>query len=179
MAKEMKQQPDAMSNPIGGDGKRASDGSNIEPRLAYTDLRTWVEEARKLGELREAKGLSWQEEIGQAAEVILHDEKAPAVLFTEVPGTLPGSRVLVNFFGGKRQNMTLGFPTDLVKLELTEEFRKAYMADLKRIPPRYVNDGPVFENVIDGRRDRRDHVPDAQMARRKMAGAISAPAAST
>jgi UbiD family decarboxylase len=145
-----KQQPDAMSNPIGGDGKRSNEGSNIEPRLAYTDLRTWVEEARKLGELREVKNLSWQEDIGMASEVILHDEKAPAVLFTDVPGTLPGSRLLVNFFGGKRQNMTLGFPTDLGKLELTEEFRKNYMAEMKQIPPRYVNDAPILENIMEG-----------------------------
>ena len=35
---------------------------------------------------------------------------------TDIPNLLPGSRVLVSFFGGKRQNMTLGFPTDLPKL---------------------------------------------------------------
>jgi 4-hydroxy-3-polyprenylbenzoate decarboxylase len=96
------------------------------------------------------KGLSWQKDIGMAAEVILHDESAPCVIFEDVPGTLPGSRVLVNFFGGKRQKMTLGFPTDMTKLELSDGFRTHYMADLKRIPPRYVNDGPVFENIITG-----------------------------
>ena len=101
--------------------------------LAYTDLREWIEEARKLGEVREVKGLNWQEEIGMASEVILHDESAPAVLFEDVPGTLPGSRVLVNFFGGLRQRMTLGFPTHLNKLELSEAFRTNYMVDLKRI----------------------------------------------
>ena len=82
-----------------------------------------------------------------------------------MPGTLKGSRVLVNFFGGKRKNMTLGFPTDLSKLELSEGFRTNFMADLKRIPPRYVNDGPIFENVIKGDDDRRHHLPDAAMAR--------------
>ena len=118
--------------------------------LAYTDLREWIEEARKLGEVREVKGLNWQEEIGMASEVIPHDESAPAVLFEDVPGTLPGSRVLVNFFGGLRQRMTLGFPTHLNKLELSEAFRTNYMVDLKRIEPRYVNDGPIFENIITG-----------------------------
>jgi 3-octaprenyl-4-hydroxybenzoate carboxy-lyase len=62
----------------------------------------------------------------------------------------PGSRVVVNFFGGRRQKMTLGFPLHLSKLELSEAFREHYLADLKRIPPRYVDDGPVFENVITG-----------------------------
>ena len=40
-------------------------------------------------------------------------------MFKDIPGTLPGSRVLVNFFGGQRQKMTLGFPTHLNKLELS------------------------------------------------------------
>ena len=73
-------------------------------------MREWIEEARKLGEVREASGLTWQDDIGMAAEMSLHDENAPCVIFEDVPGTLPGSRLLVNFFGGKRQNMTLGFP---------------------------------------------------------------------
>jgi UbiD family decarboxylase len=128
----------------------AGGNAKFKPDVAYTDLREWIELAEKLGEVRTVKGLSWQQDIGMASEVILHDENAPCVIFEDVPGTLPGSRILVNFFGGKRQHMTLGFPTDMTKLELSEAFRTEYMADLKRIPPRYVNDGPVFENVITG-----------------------------
>ncbi len=104
----------------------------------------------KMGEVRTVKGLNWQEEIGMASEVVLHEETAPCVVFEDVPGTLPGSRVLVNFFGGDRQKMTLGFPSHLNKLELSEAFRLNYMADLKRVPPIYVNDGPIFENVMKG-----------------------------
>src|SRR5690242_20879956 len=101
---------DGMGNPIGGSGAGGS-VAELRPQVAYTDLREWIAEARKLGEIREAKGLSWEKDIGMASEVILHDENAPCVLFTDVPGTLPGSKVLVNFFGGQRQRMTLGFPT--------------------------------------------------------------------
>jgi UbiD family decarboxylase len=147
------QSQDPMSSPIGGeDSVRSADGkiSNINPRIPYEDLRQWIEEARKLGEIREVKGLNWQEEIGQASEVILHDEKAPCLIFEDVPGTLPGSRVLVNFFAGKRQNMTLGFPSDLNKIELSEEYRKAYMAQLKQIPHKVVKGGPILENVMEG-----------------------------
>ncbi len=128
----------------------ADDISDIKADLRYTDLREWIDLATKLGEVREAPGLSWQEDIGMASEVILHEEGAPCVIFTDIPGTLPGSRVLVNFFGGDRQKMTLGFPTHLNKLELSEAFRLNYMADLKRIEPKFVNDGPIFENVITG-----------------------------
>ena len=40
--------------------------------------------------MREVKGLTWQNEIGMASEVMLHDENAPCVIFDDVPGTLPG-----------------------------------------------------------------------------------------
>ena len=138
---------DGMGNPVGGGSAAASE---VKPQVAFTDLREWIEEAGALGEIREVKGLSWQQDIGMASELILHDENAPCVIFGEVPDTLPGSRILVNFFGGKRARMTLGFPPHLSKLELSEAFRAHYLADLKRIPPRFVNDGPIFENVITG-----------------------------
>ena len=124
--------------------------SNADPLVAYSDLREWIEAARKLGEIREVKGLSWQQDIGTVAEMALHDDNAPCFIFEDVPGTIKGSRVLVNFFGGKRKNMTLGFPADTSKIELSDGFRRHFMSDLKRIPPKYVSDGPIFENVMKG-----------------------------
>ena len=121
-----------------------------EARIPYEDLREWLAEAEKLGEVKFVKGATWERDIGMATEVVNHDDKAPCVVFDDVPGTIPGSRVLVNFFSGKRMNMTLGFPSDLTKMELTDEFRKNYMTDLKTIPPKVVKDGPVLENVMEG-----------------------------
>ena len=83
-------------------------------------------------------------------EMAAHDDNAPCFIFEDVPGTIEGSRVLVNFFGGKRKNMTLGFPTDLNRIELSEGFRVHYAADMKRIPPKYVETGPVMQNVMTG-----------------------------
>jgi 4-hydroxy-3-polyprenylbenzoate decarboxylase len=67
-----------------------------------------------------------------------------------VPGTIKGSRVLINFFGGKRKNMTLGFATDLSKIDLSEGFRTNFIGPMRRIAPKYVDDGPIFENVMTG-----------------------------
>ena len=65
-----------------------------------------------------------------AAELLQHDENAPCALFDDSPGRVPRAfRVLTNFFAGKRKNMTLGFPTDLNKVELSEAF-------LARLPAR-------------------------------------------
>jgi hypothetical protein len=64
--------------------------SNIEPRLVYDDLRQWLEQARKLGEVKEVSGLTWEQDIGVVAGVATHDDSAPCFVFGEVPGTIKG-----------------------------------------------------------------------------------------
>jgi len=149
---------DGMSVPIGaladaGTPKSSNDADPIAgmtPTIVYRDLREWLAAAQKLKEVEIVKGANWQEEIGMAAEVVMHSDTTPCVVFEEIPESLPGSRVLCNFFGGQRKAMTLGFPTHLSKLDLSEAARRHYLADLPQIPPRYVDDGPILENVITG-----------------------------
>ncbi|HCH56039.1 MAG TPA: UbiD family decarboxylase, partial [Rhodospirillaceae bacterium] len=113
-------------------------------------MRDWLEEADKLGEVKHVSGASWERDIGMATEVIQHSETAPCVVFEDIPGTTLGSRVLVNFFGGKRMNMTLGFPLEYSKIDLSDAFREHYTEDMREIPHEIVSDGPVLENVIEG-----------------------------
>ena len=40
-----------------------------EHKFAYKDLRDWLAEAEKLGELETITGASWEEDIGMAATV--------------------------------------------------------------------------------------------------------------
>jgi 4-hydroxy-3-polyprenylbenzoate decarboxylase len=148
-----KQDPDPMSTPLGGGAAKAEAlmvKSNADPRIPYHDLRQWLEEAKRLGEVKEVRGLSYEKDIGMVADLSAHDEDAPCFVFADVPGTIKGSRVLVNFFGGRRKNMTLGFSNDLTKLELSEGFRIHHAAELKRIPPKFVASGPVMQNVLTG-----------------------------
>src|SRR5438874_9566580 len=102
----------------------------------YRDLREWIAEADKLGEVRVVRGASWQEEIGVAADIVMHSDAAPCVIFDEVPGCEKGFRVLTNFFGGKRKNMTMGYPLELTKLELSEAFLQDSLKEMKTIPDR-------------------------------------------
>ena len=159
-ATRLQQQADRQ-HPIGAATRRR----HAQPQLAYGDLRQWLDEARRLGEVKDVSGLSWQQDIGMVAGVAMHDDSAPCFVFDHVPDTIEGSRVLVNFFGGKRKNMTLGFPAELTKLELSEGFRTSFMGPMTRIPPKYVNDGPIFENVMTRRRRRRHQISRAEMAR--------------
>lgn len=125
--------------------------NKLDHHVPFDDLRQWMEEADKLGELRKVDGASWEEDIGLATELLQHDEKAPTVLFDNIPGVPKGYRVLVNFFGGKRMNTTLGFPTGLTKFELSRAFRDVYRkATRELLPYEIVKDGPVLENVMTG-----------------------------
>src|ERR1700674_401372 len=141
---------DAMNSPIGvqesGQGNHQPQGAQIP----YEDLREWIAQAEALGEVEVVKGASWQKEIGMAADLVMHSDSAPCVIFDEVPGCEKGHRVLVNFFGGRRKNMTLGFPADFSRLELSQAFLDDYLRDMKPIPHEVVSDGPIFENVMMG-----------------------------
>ena len=124
--------------------------SNIKAAIGYDDLREWLSAAEALGEVRNVKGASWQEDIGLAAEAILRAEDGPCVVFDDVPGCPKGFRVLLNMFAGTRRNMTLGFPDHLNKWELSDAYREAYLVDPKLLPHEIVDDGPVLENVLTG-----------------------------
>jgi UbiD family decarboxylase len=123
---------------------------NSASRIVYNDLREWLSEARRLNEVRDVSGASWQEDIGLAGEAILRADNGPCVVFDDVPGSPKGFRLLLNMFAGTRRNMTLGFPDHLTKLELSEAYREAFLTSPKLIPHEIVDDGPIFENILTG-----------------------------
>src|SRR5207253_10603992 len=96
------------------------DAQKIQPHIVFSDLREWLREADKLGELKTVLGASWQEEIGLAADLVIPSDDGPAVIFDEVPGSPKGFRLLINVFAGKRRAMTLGFPQGLTKQQLSQ-----------------------------------------------------------
>ena len=109
-------------------------------------------EADKLGEVRYVDGLSWEREIGMATELLHHNDPAPAALFDNIPGYPKGFRVLTNFFGGKRQNMTIGFSEGLNRLALSEGFLEVYAHEANQpVPHEIVDAGPLFVPVLPGR----------------------------
>jgi len=127
-----------------------SDGKNFTAHIAYDDLREWLDYAERLGEVRHVSTASWQEDIGLAAEAVLRHENGPCVVFDDIPGCPKNFRLLLNVFAGKRRNMTLGFPDDLTKWELSDAYRKAYLETGRIIPHEIVENGPVFENILRG-----------------------------
>ncbi|MBT3533801.1 MAG: UbiD family decarboxylase, partial [Rhodospirillaceae bacterium] len=125
--------------------------SNLKHNVTYDDLREYIAEVDKLGELRRIEGASWEEDIGLATELLQHSETAPCALFDDIPGYPKGHRVFTNFFGGQRQNITLGFPPHLTKFELSMAFNAAFKEIIQNpLPYEVVDTGPVMENVMEG-----------------------------
>src|ERR671924_977033 len=58
------------------------------------DLRPWLKEVERLGELREVRGADWNLELGAISELNVKKEAPPALLFDEIKGYPKGFRVL-------------------------------------------------------------------------------------
>tara|TARA_R110002072_G_scaffold127969_16_gene265524 strand:+ start:1261 stop:2745 length:1485 start_codon:yes stop_codon:yes gene_type:complete len=123
--------------------------SNTGCALQYDDLRDWLAAVDANGDLKTVKGANWHTDIGQVVEVMCHDEGTPSVLFDDVEGCPPGFRILINWFTGTRKNLTLGFPEDFNKLELSRGYNE-HTRHLEPIPHQVIDAGPVFENVLEG-----------------------------
>lgn len=121
-----------------------------DPVFAYKDLRDWLVEADRLGELTTLTGINKEEDIGLAAGLVMPEDSTDAILFDEIPGHEKGFRVLVNFFGGQRKNMTMGLPSELKKTELRDAYYQHQISGLKSISHKIVEAGSVMENITDG-----------------------------
>lgn len=81
--------------------------------MGYRDLREWIVAVRELGELRDVRGATWQEDIGSVTEMLHHTDDSPAVLFDDIPGYAHGQRSLVNANARRRRlALTLGLPLE-------------------------------------------------------------------
>jgi 4-hydroxy-3-polyprenylbenzoate decarboxylase len=118
--------------------------------MEYTDLRTWIDQAQSMGELRVVDGASWQEDIGHASEMLVHTLGAPAVLFDNIPGYPAGHRLLVNINATRtRLALTLGLPTDIDRRTLMDEFLRLTESDRSQ-EMKVLDTAPLFENVRTG-----------------------------
>ncbi|HKU46493.1 MAG TPA: UbiD family decarboxylase, partial [Burkholderiales bacterium] len=58
------------------------------------DLRAWLAEMQRLGELREVQGADWNLELGAISELNVKKDLPPALLFDAIKGYPKGFRVL-------------------------------------------------------------------------------------
>lgn len=115
-----------------------------------TDIRSWLERAEEINELKFVRGAPLDPDVGQITEMLHHTDESPAVLLDEFSGFPKGYRILLNANGNRRRlAVTLGMPTDIGKMDLMNEWQRR-LNSLKPLPVNYVESGPVMENVIEG-----------------------------
>ncbi len=119
--------------------------------MSRLDLREWLEEVEKMGELKTLTDIDWDLELGCITEMLSLRDETPAVVFDKVKGYPQGFKVTANSFGStKRRASIMGIPALEKPLELVQAWRDK-MKNMKLIPPQVVSDGPVMENVLEGK----------------------------
>jgi UbiD family decarboxylase len=117
--------------------------------MPYNDLRSFVAELEKRGELKRIQGAHWDLEIGVISELSF-ERGGPALLFEEISGYPREYRLLTNLCSTvKRSLLAIDMPTDLSIGEAMERWREFYRS-YQPVPPVKVGSAPFRENVLEG-----------------------------
>jgi len=119
----------------------------------YRDLREWLGKVERFGELKVIRGAHWDLEMAGIAEIVAREAKGvmPAMLFDDIPGFPPGYRTL---FGQLESMQRLALILDL-RLDRPDTLSSVIacrnkLKSMNPMPPRFVEDGEVLENVDQG-----------------------------
>jgi len=114
------------------------------------DLRQWIAEVEKIGEMQHLKQAHWDLEIGTIYSIINSKGQAKAILFDEIQDYSKGYGVLVNALGSPlRVALTLGLQPSSEVTTLIRSWREM-IKHIAPIPYTIVRDGPILENVHTG-----------------------------
>jgi len=115
------------------------------------DLRTWLAEIDKLGELTHVRGADWNLELGAISELNVKKDAPPALLFDEIKGYPKGFRVLTcSTSSPARLSSILRLPLQRTHRGLVETLRGKpthWQAAAARFPAAVVKNGPALEHV--------------------------------
>src|SRR3954465_3869221 len=115
------------------------------------DLRTWLGEVEKLGELEHVRGADWNLELGAISELNVKKDVPPALLFDEIVGYAKGFRVLTcSTSSPARLSSILRLPIERTHKGLVEALRglpAKWQARAREFPAITVKEGAALENV--------------------------------
>src|SRR5260370_6074865 len=116
------------------------------------DLSGWIDQVEKLGELKRIEGADWDVEIGAITEMGHHrGEQSKALLFDNIKDYQRGYRVLSNTLNSvKRIATSLHMDTNYTRLEFVKDIKR-HISEVDYIKPDVVKDGPVMQNVFEGK----------------------------
>jgi UbiD family decarboxylase len=119
------------------------------------DLRAWIARVESLGELQHVSGAHWNQEIGAISEINYRRKPSAALLFDDIPDYPRGYRVLTGTLSNsRRMAMTLGLDPQLDNAGLIRALRgkpREWELAAPRFEPAIVTQGPILENVMQGR----------------------------
>src|SRR4026207_333237 len=119
--------------------------------MGYKDVREWIEQVERMGELKVIEGADWNLEIGALSVLASkHKENSPALLFDRIKDYPQGYRILVGFFESlKRSALTTNLPLDISRDGFIQAWRER-LAKPEWAPPGTVASGPVGGNLFSG-----------------------------
>lgn len=118
------------------------------------DLRPWLEEVRKFGELRDVVGADWKLELGAISELNVKRDPNPALLFDGIAGYPKGFRVLTcSTSSAGRLSSILRLGVEKNHHALVQKLRgkpASWQTQAANYDPVVVDRGAVLENVRGG-----------------------------
>lgn len=119
----------------------------------HNDLREWIADVEKFGEIKHISGFDSNLEMGAVSEITarIMPEPVPALMFENIPGYDSSFRTLFGLLGSMRRvAKTLGLSEDEInRMNLLHQWREK-MQQIKPLDPVYVNNPAVCENVETG-----------------------------
>ena len=113
------------------------------------DFRSFVERLAAVGELKQIEGADWDLEMGTITE-IMAERRGPALLFDKIKGYPAGFRVTSNVVQtARRQKIALGIPETTPEVDIVKDWKDKFN-QYQPVPPKFVETGPVMENVMTG-----------------------------
>src|SRR5688500_19524037 len=120
-------------------------------RMNPLDLRSWIEQSRDLGELREVRGADWNLELGAISELNVKKHLPPALLFDQIKGYPKGFRVLTcSTSSPARLSSILRLEVQRTHKGLVEALRgkpAQWQGEASKYDPLVVSTGQALENV--------------------------------
>jgi UbiD family decarboxylase len=126
-------------------------GNRLQDSVNPLDLRSWLAEIEKLGELKKVSGADWSLELGAISELNVKKDVPPALLFDEIKGYPEGHRVLTcSTSSPARLSSILRLPVQRTHKGLVDALRgrpAQWQSAAKDFNFVFTDKGPALDNV--------------------------------
>ena len=117
----------------------------------FHDLREYLATVKAMGHLKVVEGADTELEIGTLTGLIGTYKNCPVLLFDAIKGYPRGVRVMTNMLNNaERQKIIHGCPPEIGETEAMRWWN-AEVKTFQPLPPVFVNDAPVKQNVTQGK----------------------------